>query len=59
MPKPTTYQRPLPVKRQKFGATHYDSPFGKPDTKSPKPASRKQIDTGLKLDLNLPRLPRP
>lgn len=59
MPKPTTYQRPMPVNRdwsrgRPGTPSHVSPPFKK--AKKPTPETAKP---GLQLDLKLPRLPLP
>ena len=57
MPKPTTYQRPIPVNRNRNGRLGGPPPpFGKPGRKPEQPAAP-PAKPGLQLDLHLPPLP--
>lgn len=57
MPKPTTYQRPIPVNRSRNGRPGVGAPppFGQPGKKD-KPSAR-PAQPGVRLNLDLPRLP--
>lgn len=62
MPKPPTFQRPMPVNRTNKGMQRPGAPIGNPGRKAPRPPPSGGPATGpqsdLKLDLNLPGTPK-
>lgn len=57
MPKPTTYQRPIPVNRNWNGRP--GAPFGKAPKAPPRPAPGQGKQPRINIDLKLPMLPFP
>lgn len=59
MPKPTTYQRPIPVNRNwSRGRPGAPSQFNQPGKKTRRPAPE-AAKPGLRIDLKLPKPPLP
>lgn len=58
MPKPPTFQRPVPVNRTNKGLNRPGASLGKPGRNAPRRAPQADLPASPQLDLNLPKTPR-